>query len=105
MSLINCKVNIILAWSSTWLITNSTGAGRFEITDTNLYILFVTLSNQDNTKLLQELKSGFKIKISWNKYQSYPKTYAQNRFLNHLVDPSFQEVNRLFVLSFENEDD
>ena len=105
MSLINYKVNIILAQSSTWLITNSTGAGRFAITDTDLYILFVTLSNQDNTKLLQELKSCFKIKISWNKYQSYPKIYAQNRFLNHLVDPSFQEVNRLFVLSFENEDD
>ena len=73
MSLINYKVNIILAWSSTCLITNSTGTRRFSITDTNLYIPFVTLSNQDNTKLLQELKSGFKITISWNKYQSYPK--------------------------------
>ena len=43
--------------------------------------------------------------INWNKYQSDLKTYAQNRYFNHLVDPSFQGVNRIFVLSFENEDD
>ena len=43
--------------------------------------------------------------IDWNKYQSDPKTYAQNRYLNHLVNPSFQGVNRLFVLSFENENE
>ena len=63
------------------------------------------LSTQYNRKLFQQLKSGFKRTINWNKYQSYAKTHAQNRYLNHLVDPSFQEVNRLFVLSFENEDD
>ena len=38
-------------------------------------------------------------------YQSNPRKYTQNRYLNHLVDPSFQGVKRLFVLSFENEDD
>ena len=63
------------------------------------------LSTQYNRKLFQQLKSGFKRTINWNKYQSNPKTYAQNRYLNHLVDPRFQGVNRLFVLSFENEDD
>ena len=74
-------------------------------TDTKLYVPVVTLSNQDNTKLLQQLKSSLKRTINWNKYQSNPKTYSQNRYLTHLVDPSFQGVNRLFVLSFENEDD
>ena len=39
-----------------------------------------------------------------NKYESSPKTYAQNRYLNHLINPSFPGVNRLFALSFENED-
>ena len=63
------------------------------------------LSTQYNRKLFQQLKSGFKRTINWNKYHSYAKTHAQNRYLNHLVDPSFQEVNRLLVLSFENEDD
>ena len=63
---------------------------------------FGTLSTQDNTKLLQQLKSGFKGTINWNKYQSDPKTHPQNRYLNLLVDPSCQGVNRFFVLSFEN---
>ena len=103
MPLINCEVNLILTWSSTCVITNSTGAGRFAITDTKLYVPVVTLSTQDNAKLLQQLKSGFKRTINWNKYQSDPKTYAQNQYLNHLVGPSFQGVNRLFVLSFESE--
>ena len=103
MPLINCEVNLILTWSSTCVITNSTDAGRFEITDTKLYVSVVTLSTQDNAKLLQQIKSGFKRTIDWNKYQSDPKTYAQNQYLSHLVDPRFQGVNRLFVMPFENE--
>ena len=63
----------------------------------SLHIPVATLSTQDNTKLLQQLKSGFKRALNWNKYQSDPKTYAENRYLNHSVDPSFQGVNRLFV--------
>ena len=103
--MINCEVTLILTCSSTCVITNSTGAGRFIITDTKLYVPVVTLSTQDNAKLLQQLKSCFKRTINWNKYQSYTKSYAQNRYLNHLVDPNFEGVNRLFVLFFENEDD
>ena len=53
--------------------------------------------------LLQQLKSGFKKKISWNKDESSIKTFAQNRYLNYLINPSFQGANRLFVLAFENE--
>ena len=73
MLLINCKVNLILTWSSTCVITNSTGAGTFEITDTKLYVPVVTLSPQDNSKLFQQLKSGFKRVINWNKYLSKPE--------------------------------
>ena len=65
----------------------------------------MALSTQNNAKLFQQLKSGFKRTIYWNKYQSNLKTYAQNRYLNHEVDPNFQRVNRLFVLSFENKAD
>ena len=68
MPLINCEVNLILTWSSICVITNSTGAGTFEITDTKLYVPVVTLSTPENTKLLQQLKSGFKRVINWNKY-------------------------------------
>ena len=61
------------------------------------------LSTENNVKLPQQVKSGFKRTINWGKYQSDPKTYPQNIYLNDLIDPSFQEVNRLFVLYFENE--
>ena len=71
MPLINCEVNLILTWS-TCVITNSTGAGRFAITDIKLYFPVITLSTQDNSKLLQQLKSGFKRVINWNKYLSKP---------------------------------
>ena len=105
MPLINCEVNLILTSSKDCVITNSTGARKFPVTETKLYVLVVTLSTQDDAKCLQQLKYGFKRTINWNKYQSSIKTYAQSRYLNHLVDPSFQGVNRLFVLSFENEND
>ena len=65
----------------------------------------MTLSTQENTKFLQQLKSGFKRIINWNKYLSKPELLVQNPNLNHVVEPSFQGVNRLFVLAFENDDD
>ena len=74
----------------------------FTITETNLYVPVVTLSTQDNAKLLPQLKSGFKRTISWNKYLAKPELLAQNANLNHLIEPSFQGINRLFVLAFEN---
>ena len=73
MPLINCEVSLILTWSSTCVITNSTGAGAFKIIDTKLYVPIVTLSTQDNAKLLQQLKSGFKRVVNWNKYLSKPE--------------------------------
>ena len=103
MPLINSEVNLILTWSKDCVITNSTGEGKFAITETKLYVPVVTLSTKDNEKLLQQLKSGFKKTISWNKYESSIKTFAQNRYLNYLVNPSFQGANRLLVLPFENE--
>ena len=75
MPFINC-ISFFLTWSSTCVITNSTGKGKFKITDTKLYVPVVTLSTQDNAKLLQQVKSGFRRKINGNKYQSDPKTYA-----------------------------
>ena len=101
--LINCEVNLILTWSKDCVITNSTGEGKFATTETKLYVSVVTLSTKDKHKLLQQLKSGFIKTISWNKYESSIKTFAQNRHLNCLIFPSFQGVNRLFVLAFEYE--
>ena len=103
MPLINCEVNLILTWSSTCVITDSIAAGRFEITDTKLYVPVVTLSTQENTKLLEQLKSGFKRVINWNKYLSKPDLLRRNPNLNHLVERSFQRINRFFVLPFAND--
>ena len=103
MPLINCEVNLILTWSSTCVITNSTGAGTFEITDTELYVPVVTLSTKENAKLLQQLKSGFKRVINWNKYLSKLELLRRNANLNYLIEPSFQGVNRLFIFAFEND--
>ena len=103
MPLINCEVYLILTWSATCVVSDSRGVGRFAITDTKLYVPVVTLLTQESTKLLQQSKSGFKRVINWNKYLSNPELLAQNPNLNYLIEPSFQGVNRLFVLAFEND--
>ena len=108
MSLINCEVDLILTWSSTCVLVATNIANQnatFAITDKKLYLPVVTLSTQENTKFLQQLKSSFKRIINWNQYLSKAELLAQNPNLNHLVEPSFQGVNRLFVLAFENDDD
>ena len=63
----------------------------------------MTLSTQENNKFLQQLNSGFKRVINWNKYLSKPELIRRNPNLNHLVEPSFQGINRLFVLAFEGD--
>ena len=75
----------------------------FIITEAGLYVPEVALSTQDNAKLLTQLKSGFKRAIRWNKYLSKPELLRRNSDSNHLVEPIFQGVNRLFVLAFEND--
>ena len=69
----------------------------FTITETNFYVPVVTLSTQDNSKLLPQLKNGFKRTIAWNKHLAKPELLAQNASLNHLIQQSFQGINRLFV--------
>ena len=97
--LINCEINFILTWSANCLIISTDVANQ----NTKLYVLVVTLPTQDNSKLPQQLKSGFKRVTSWNKYLLKPELLAQSPNLNHLVEPSFQRVYRLFVLTFEND--
>ena len=72
----------------------------FQTTDTKLYVPVVTLSKENGIKLLEQLKLGFKRTIKWNKYRSQMTIQPQNNNLNYLIDPTFTNVNRLFVLSF-----
>ena len=106
MPLTNWEVELILNWSASCVIiyTNvNNQVPTFTITETNLYVPAVTLSTQDN-ELLPHLKSGFKRKIRLNKYLAKPELLAQNANLNYLIEPSFQGVNTLFVLAFENDE-
>ena len=105
MPLTNCEVNLSLTCSANCVIvpTNVTNQGAtFTIIETKLSVPIVTLSTEDNAKLLTQLKSDFKSTINWNKYLSKPELLEQNPNY-HLVELSFQGVNKLFVLAFEND--
>ena len=119
--LINCEVSLAFSWSANCVITSLekrlvTAAqgdnpavyddpptnATFKITDRKLYVPVVTLSAENDNKLLEQLKTGFKKTIKWNKHRSEMSNQTKNNNLNYLVDPTFTIVDRLFVLSFEN---
>ena len=122
ISLTNCEASLILTWPKNCVLTskatrdavaganlaaavnNPTGA-TFTITDTKLYVPVVILSTQDDNKLLEKLKTGFKRTIKWNKYRSEITNETKTANLNYLIDPTFSKVNRLLVLSFGNKED
>ena len=106
MPLINCKITLLLTWSISCVIVSTNVANQnaiFAITDTKLYVTVITLSQQDTAKLLEQLQSGFKRVVNWNKYLPKPELLAQNPKSNLLLEPSFQGGNILFVLAFEND--
>ena len=111
--LISCEVSLELKWNKNCVITslqqrqvdagllavNGTTTGvTLAINDCKLYVPVVTLSKDDEIKLLTNLKSGFTREIIWNKYRSQMTTEAINN--NILIDPTFTNVNRLFVLAY-----
>ena len=81
--------------------TNAT----FKITDVKLYVPVLPLSTKNDKIHLEQLGTGFKRTIKWNKYRFEMTDQTQNNNLNYLINPTFTKVNRLFVLLFENEDD
>ena len=120
MPLISCQVSLELKWNKNCVITSlqerliqpplvsrddsPTGA-TLAINDCKLYVPVVTLSKDDEIKLLTNLKSRFTRGIIWNKYRSQMTTEAANNNLNILIDPTFTNVNRLFVLAYEDDAD
>ena len=102
--LINCEVKLILTWSKNCGLANMAAANNpltgleFEITDTKLYVPVVTLSKENDRKLLEQLKSGFERTIKWNKYRSQMTVQPQNNNLNYVTDSTFTKVNRLYYL-------
>ena len=92
MSLINCEINLILPWSEKFVLSNDTKTTTFTVTDTKLYVPVVTLSTEDNAKLVQQLKSGFKGTVKRNNYQSFMSIQKPNPYLDYLIDPGFEGV-------------
>ena len=116
--LISCEVSLKLKWNKNCVITsleqrdigggnrdNAPTGATLSINDCKLHVPVVTLSKDDDSKLLTNLKSGFKREIIWNKYRSQMTTEAVNNNLNILIDPTFTNVHRLFVLAYQNADD
>ena len=112
--LISCEVSLELKWDKNCIITSdqvgvnldrgntvAPTSAIFVINDCKLYVPVVTLSQDDEIKLLTNLKSGFKREIKWNKYRSQMSTEAANNNLNILTDPTFTNVNKLFVLAYQ----
>ena len=116
MPLISCGVSLELKWNKNCAITsleqrqarprnNAPTGATLVINDCKLDIPVVTLSKDDEIKLLTNLKSGFKREIIWNKYRSQMTTEVITNNLNILIDPTFTNVNRLFVLAYQTADD
>ena len=125
MLFINCEVSLALTWSENCVLTNITTQtaaaaqgdnpareridaptnATFKITDTKLYVPVVTLSTENDKTVLKQIRTGFKRTIKWNKYRSEMTNQTKNNNLNYLIDPTFNKINRLLVLSFENEND
>ena len=116
--LISCEVSLKSKWNKNCVITslerrqvgamprnNAPTGATLAINDCKLYVPVVTLSKDDEIKLLTNLKSAFKREIIWNKYRSQMTTEAVNNNLNILIDPTFTNVNRLFVLAYQTTDD
>ena len=107
MSLINCKVELLLKWYETCLLTVANTA-TFKITDAKLYVPIVTISVEDNSKLSKLLNEGFKKPIYWNEYKVTPKKIVEvaaindERYIRELLDSSCQGVKRSFVLVYDN---
>ena len=118
--MINCEVSLTLTWSKDCVLAylatrdgnpnsdtpvaaiNAPRNATFKIKDTKLYVPVVTLSAENDNKLLKQLETGFKRTIKWNKYRSEMSNLTKNNKLNYLTDPTFINLNRLLDLSFKN---
>ena len=118
MPLIICKVELSLKWIENCVLTTAEiGANgdatsavgvTFKITDTKLYVPVVTLSAEDNVKLVKQLNKGFKRPVCWSRYKVIDNKVVEiaaaneEKHIRELLDSSSQGVKRLFVLAYDN---
>ena len=102
MPLINCKIKLNLTWKKECVLSTDAGNAVFIIIVTKMYVPVVTLSKQDNKDFIEQQNKGFQRSIYWNEYKT--KKINENadanvfKYIN--LDPSFQGVNRLFVMAY-----
>ena len=107
MPLINCKIKLNLTWKKECVLSTDAGDAVFIINDTKMYVPVVTLSKEDNKDFIEQQNKGFQRSIYWNEYKT--KEINENadanvfKYIN--LDPSFQGVNRLFVMAYNNAND
>ena len=117
----NCEIELDLKWSKNCVISETsrtpevegtnpanealTTWATFQINNAKLHLPAVTLSINDNINFLENIKQGFKITISWNKYKSEITTKTKNNNLDYPIYQTFRNINRFFVFSFKNGND
>ena len=117
----NCEIELDLKWSKNCVISETsrtpevertnpanealTTWATFQINNAKLHLPAVTLSINDNINFLENIKQGFKITISWNKYKSEITTQTKNNNLDYPIYRTFRNINRFFVFSFKNDND
>ena len=113
MPLINCKIHLEINWNNNCVMYGNNhktdGDNKettFKIASTKLYVPVVTLSTKDNVNLITQLNKGFKRSVHWNEYNPKieTKTADDKNVTRFPLDASFQGVNRLFLLAFNNTD-
>ena len=105
MPLINCKIKLNLTWKKECVLSNQVGAAVFIINDTKMYVPVVTLSKEENKDFIEQQNKGFQRSIYWNEYKmkEINENADANVFKYINLDPSFQGVNRLFVMAYNRE--
>ena len=110
MPLINCKVELSLKWIENCVLTtaeiganaDATGADctTLEITDARICVPVVTLSAEDNAKLVKKLNERFKRLVYWNKHKVIGKKVVEiaapdtEKLIKELLDSSYQGLKR-----------
>ena len=109
MPLINCKIKLNLTWKKECVLSNQAGNALFVINGSKLYFPVVTLLKEDNKDFIEQQNKGFQRSIYWNEYKTKELTVDSNanngnnvRYIN--LDPSFQGVDRLFVMPYNRLD-
>ena len=106
MPLINCKIKLNLTWKKECVLSTDAGDAVFIINDTKMYVPVVTLSKKDNKDFIEQQNKGYQRSIYWNecKTKEQDKDADANNFKYISFDPSFQDVNRLFVMVYSRAD-